>query len=320
MIPDWLAVPRETAAPPLQTGSRRGVRHRKYLDRTLQGIARLGREAAFLSETGSGGLLQAVDPRVRILSALTLIIAASFARKPLSLLILCLLGAVLAVFSRVSVGRYLGRVWLVIPMFTAAIALPAILNVITPGTAVFTLFSFAAPITFGPMHLPETITITREGLTAATMLVLRAAASLSMVVLVMCTTPWRNLLQALNALKVPRPFLMVLSVAYRYLFVLVTAVEEMCLARRSRGVDEACLASLPGAAAHGRGWAASRMGALFRKSTVLGEEVGHAMVSRGFRGEVRSLSAYRVRAVDLVWSACSLIIALVVAKDLVSLP
>ncbi|MDH4099498.1 MAG: cobalt ECF transporter T component CbiQ [Nitrospirota bacterium] len=320
MIPDWLAEPRERPAPPPVNTGRVGMRQRKYLDRTLQGIARLGREAAFLPATGSSGLFQAVDPRVRILSILLLIVAASFARTPLSLVILCLMGAILAAFSRISLGGYLARVWLVVPLFTAAIALPAMLNVITPGTALVTLFSFSGPITFGPVHLPEAITVTREGLIVALMLVLRAGASLSMVMLVMGTTPWHDLLRALRALKIPSPFLMILSMAYRYLFVLVVAVEEMCLARKSRGIDEASLASSSGSGDSGRGWVASRMGALYRKSRVLGEEVGHAMISRGFRGEVRSLPVYRFSGADLVWSACSLIIAVAVARDLVSLP
>lgn len=318
MIPEWLATPDQVPSPPEGGRSRKGMRLRKHLDKTLEGVARLGREAAFMTETGSRrGLLQAVDPRVRILSLLLLIVAASFTREPSSLAGLCLLGAVLAVQSRIPLGRYLRQVWLVVPLFTAAIALPATLNVITPGAIVLPIYSFSAPVSFGPLHLPETIAVTREGLMAALTLVLRTGASVSLALLVMIATPWHDLLRALQAFGMPRPFLMILSVAWRYLFVLVVAIEEMCMARKSRGIDESSIAS---SSANGRGWAASRIGALFRKSRVLGEEVGHAMISRGFRGEICSLSAFRLRWIDLVWSAGALLIAAVVARDLVSLP
>lgn len=318
MIPEWLGTPRPAPSPPEGGGTRKGVWLRKHLDKTLQGVARLGRETAFMMETGSRrGLLQAIDPRVRILSLLLLIVAASFTRKPSSLAGLCLLGAVLAVLSRIPLGRYLRQVWLIVPLFTAAIALPATLNVITPGTIVLPIYSFAAPVSLGPLHLPETIAATREGLAAALTLVLRTGASVSLALLVMIATPWHDLLRALQAFGIPRPFLMILSVAWRYLFVLVVAIEEMCMARKSRGIDESCIAS---SSANSRSWAASRIGALFRKTRALGEEVGQAMTSRGFRGEMCSLSAFRLRWIDLVWFACLLLLAVVVAWDLVSLP
>lgn len=310
MFPEWLSTPQRVPLPLQGSGSRKGMRPGRYLDKTLQRIGRLGREAAFMMETGNRrGLLQALDPRARVLSFLFLIIAASITQRPLSLITLCLLGPVLAVLSRIPAGRYLRQVWLTVPLFTATIALPAALNIITPGTMILPIISLSGPVSLGPLHLPETIGVTREGLAAAFTLVLRTGASVSLALLVMLATPWHDLLKALQSLGVPKVFLMILSVAWRYLFVLIVAIEEMCMARKSRGIDERRLSSLPSSGAHGRSWAASRIGALFRKTQVLGDEVNNAMTSRGFRGEARNLSRFRLQWFDIVWCAGALFLA-----------
>src|SRR5205823_4645141 len=72
------------------------------------------------------------------------------------------LAIALAALSRLHVRAFARDVWLFVPLFSAAIALPALFRRFTPGAALFEL---------GPL------TITRPGALAAARLVLRAGAS-----------------------------------------------------------------------------------------------------------------------------------------------
>jgi energy-coupling factor transporter transmembrane protein EcfT len=141
-------------------------------------------------------------------------------------------------------------------------------------------------------------------------MVTRVATSISLVVLLTLTTPWTKLLAALRSLAVPRMFVLVLGMAYRYLFHLLGSVTDMYTARKARMVGvETDVAS-------GRAFVAASAGALFGKSQALADEVHMAMVARGYTGEARGLSRFRVRAVDGVWSvACLLAAVLVIGGD-----
>ena len=138
------------------------------------------------------------------------------------------LGAVaLALASRLPFRFYLARVWLFVPIFTGIVVLPATLNVITPGTIVVPLGRW-----FGGR-----VGLTAEGLESAGLIVMRAAVSIALVVLLTLTTPWARLLAALRSLKVPTTVILVLAMAYRYLFHLLTSVDDMYTARTARTVD-----------------------------------------------------------------------------------
>ena len=78
--------------------------------------------------------------------------------------------------------------------------------------------------------------LTEQGLTSVGLIVTRVATSISLVVLLTLTTPWPKLLAALRALSAPRMFILVLGMAYRYLFHLLDSVTDMYTARRSRTV------------------------------------------------------------------------------------
>jgi cobalt/nickel transport system permease protein len=109
---------------------------------------------------------------------------------------------------------------------------------------------------------------------------------------------------------VPTVVILVLSTAYRYLFHLLTSVEDMYTARRARtvGADSDVRS--------GRRFVAASAGALFGKAHALSEEVYLAMVARGFTGSVRTLTAPRVRRSDGVWCmACVLVAVLVLWGD-----
>ena len=85
-------------------------------------------------------------------------------------------------------------------------------------------------------------------------------------------------------LFVPRVFVMTLSMTDRYLFVFLQAIQDMYRARKSRTIR-------PGSSSEARSWTATRIGMMFKKSMDMSEDIYQAMLSRGFQGEFRGLTA-----------------------------
>ena len=133
---------------------------------------------------------------------------------------------VLAAASSLPIGFFIKRVWLFIPIFTGIIVLPATFSFITPGHIVLTLWHWNG----------HAVGLTSQGLTTAGLIVIRVATSVSLVVLMTLTTPWTKLLASLRALFVPRIFILIIGMAYRYIFLLLNSVTDMYTARKARSV------------------------------------------------------------------------------------
>jgi len=296
--PDWLLA-KDAALCPCGCIGRR--RKGSYVQKTLTGGADLLRQVMFSDETSATpGLLQRLDPRAKILGLLGLVVAGAFLRTIAALLVLYALTLVLAAASRLSVRFFIKRVWLFVPIFTGIVLIPATLSVVTGGHVVLALWHWHG-------H-PEGFT--SQGLTSAGLVVCRVASSISLVVLLALTTPWTRLLASLRALGVPRMFLLVIGMAYRYLFLLLGSVTDMYQARASRTI---------GTERHDRGaraFVAASAGALLGRTMAMSEEVHQAMTARGYRGEARVLAQPRPGAADLLFvlAAAVLAAALVVGE------
>jgi cobalt/nickel transport system permease protein len=263
-----------------------GVRRKgSFVAKTLAGASGVMRQAIFSDDIAArNGLLQRLDPRVKLVTMIgTLVVVALVHSLPL--LALAYVGTVvLAAVSGLPLGFFIKRVWLFIPIFTGIVVLPATLSVVTPGDVVLPLWHW-----HGHTH-----GVTEQGLHGAGIIITRVATSISLVVLLTLTTPWVRLLAALRALGVPKIFVLVIGMAYRYLFLLLDAVDDMYTARKARTL---------GPDREGRRFVAAGAGTLFGKSHQLSEEVHQAMVARGYTGNARSMSAFRLRTADAGWSA-----------------
>jgi len=187
---------------------------------------------------------------------------------------------VLATVSRLDLVSLYKRVIFFGFFFGFLIALPSSLNLIRPGHVVLPIVSLAKSYNFWIYHIPRDIGVTREGLRGVAMLTARVANSVSLSLLVLYTTPFTEIIRALKVLRVPDTFLMVINLAYKYIFIFAKTVEDMHLAKKSRMVgaaddDEA------------RQWIAGRIGLIFTRTQLKCEELHKAMLSRGFSGDVR---------------------------------
>jgi cobalt ECF transporter T component CbiQ len=248
---------------------------RGFLESTFVGFARVVTRAMISEETARRrGLLQALDPRVRVVGLFSLVLAVTLSRKISVVVALLTVAVAIAILSRVRLFVLVKRVWLVVLGFTAVIAVPAIF--VTPGDPVAT-FGF--------------LTITEQGLRTAAMLILRVETAVTFTTLLILCTPWTHVLKALRAFRLPKEAIAMLAMTHRYVFLLVETASQMLESRRSRTVG-----ILKPAAQ--RRMAARTAGVLLSKSIELSNEVYLAMQSRGFRGDIQILSDFRLDAWD----------------------
>ncbi|HVV37338.1 MAG TPA: cobalt ECF transporter T component CbiQ [Acidimicrobiales bacterium] len=242
--PDWLLQPTVGLCPCGCIGKRTKG---NYIAKTLAGGSRLMRQAMFADDVASHrGFLQRLDVRAKLVATLALLIGTAFVHSLAVMAGLYVATLAIAAASGLSLSSFVMRVWLFIPIFTGVIVIPT-------------------AIAHGP--------------SAAALIVLRVAVSISLVVLLTLTTKWNRLLAGLRSLGVPRIFVVVLAMAYRYIFYLLGAVEDMYVARRARTTN-----AEDGATA--RRFVAASAGALFGKAYALADEVHQAMTARGYTGDV----------------------------------
>ena len=256
---------------------------RDFVSRTLADVTGAMQEAVFAEEYArKRGFLQSLDPRVKVVTFLALLLAVAFARNPMVLAALYLLTLALAAASRISIRFFVKRVWLFVPIFAGVVALPAIFGFVTPGKPLLVL----AP----------GIAITQQGLHGAEIFVLRVATSVSVAVLLVLTTEWHRLLKALSAIGFPEIGVLVLGMTYRYIFLFLRSVEAMFLSRRSRTVGRTPLREK-------HSWLGASIGALLGRSYHMSEEVHLAMLSRGWRAKPSGAERFSISAADWAWGA-----------------
>lgn len=232
------------------------------------------------------GLLQSLDPRVKVATFVLFIVMVGLARSLSILAIIFVLILTLSFLSKVSLAFFLRRVLIFIPIFTAVIALPALF--ITPGSPL--------------VALAGKIIITEQGAHTAGLLFLRVTDSLSFGVLLILTTPWTSILVALRWFRIPSLLIDILGMSYRYIFLLLHTTNSMFLARRSRTIGSF-------SSGENRRWFTRALTTTMVRSQHLSEEVYLAMLSRGYQGEVRVLSDFSLKRRDFMWGAFALIAA-----------
>jgi cobalt/nickel transport system permease protein len=228
---------------------------------------------------GRPGLLQGLDPRVKVAGLLGLLISSALAHNISAVLGVFGVALTLAPLSRISWLALAKRGWAGALLFSGPVAAPAVF--LTPGRIIFRLPLFDWPAT-------------AQGMTVAALLIARVVTAVTLTLLLILSTPWPNVLKALRALGAPVVLIVILGMTYRYVFLLLAAARDLFEARRSRMVGAL-------EAVEARRFATSCIGALLGKSLQLSSEAHLAMLSRGFRGEVYSLDEFKMRMRD--WMA-----------------
>lgn len=220
-----------------------------FVEKTLRTLLRASEYAAMADRTAAAnGLLQSIDPRAKIAVLVVLLVGAASSPRIWPIAATLLVLCGLAWRSHISLSILVAWVWTPVLLFTGIIALPA-------------AFMSAGP------H-------------SAALLVLRAETAATLSALLVLTTAWPQILRALRWFHLPVVVVAILGMTCRYIFLILQTALEMFESRKSRTVG-----LLP--PADRRRLAAASAGVLLSRSLALSNEVHLAMLSRGFRGEIR---------------------------------
>lgn len=143
----------------------------------------------------------------------------------------------------------------------------------------FAVFAVVLPfVAVGPTVDVGPVSVSQAGLVAAAALLLKGTTGVVAAVAFAVTTEPRDLVRALQHLRVPDPLVTIASFMVRYVEVVADQLRRMRVARESRGFSARSV----------RAWPAlgSSTGALFIRSYERGERVHLAMLSRGYRGRM----------------------------------
>ena len=279
---------------------RRHARPRSFARKTADTISHAVAEVFENEELASSpGLMQRLDPRVKLVSIVLFAVTATLVHSLVMLLVIVAAETALAAVSGVGPASFARKVWGSAAFFGLLLSLPAMTAWITPGRVLVPL---------GPLS------ITASGVYVAARLTARVAAGAGFGLLVIWTTRWTDILKALTAMRVPDVVVATLAMTQQQIMSLLRTVENMHLARESRMLTM-------GSAKENRGWISERMAFVARKSMKTADDVYDAMLSRGFTGAMPSLVRLHTVARDWVWLAASVASCIaLVGVDRVVLP
>jgi cobalt/nickel transport system permease protein len=245
--------------------------------------------------SGGGSLVHDLDPRVKV--GLTVLYIVSNVALPdgdwpafFAAWLLLVAGNLLA---GLGPGYTLRRSFVALPFALAAV------------TAIFSLPG--RPL--GSWSLgPWEMVATDAGLVRFASIVTRSWLSVQGAILLVATTRFPDLMHALRHLHVPPIMIAIVSLMYRYLYLVGEETQRLLRARDARS------ARLPGARGGGRLlWrarvAGNMAGQLFLRSYERSDRVYNAMLARGFRGTFLTLNPHQMRPRD--WAALALVLGLV---------
>ncbi|MGO9896402.1 MAG: cobalt ECF transporter T component CbiQ [Bryobacteraceae bacterium] len=252
-------------------------RRRGFVEHTIEGLYQvIERTLEAEDSVRRGGVLQSLDPRVKVAGLFALILVSVLATRLSVIAAILALAVLLAALSLIPIRLLAARVWIAALFFTGAVALPALF--LTPGPPLYRIPALGWAVT-------------APGATTAAFLVLRAETAATLALLLVLTTPWMHVLKALRIFRVPVVFVVVLGMTSRYILLLVETAHEMFESRQSRTVGQLTSGDR-------RRMAVASAGVLLGRTLQLGGDVYLAMQARGFRGEVYLLDDFRMTAAD----------------------
>ena len=272
-----------------------------FLRRSITHLSKIFNDEIYFNRTADHqGLLQAIDPRAKLILTLIFMIIINCSHTFTIPIILFAITLIYAKLSHVSLVQLIQRAWLIIPVFILICSIPALFNVLIPGKALLTIISANSQ----HQWFSHGLYITDNGFHSVMMMFIRSGCSLSLVYLLLTTTSWNDLTKGLSLLKVPTGFILILSMTYRYIFLLANCALQMNEARFLRTV---------GRLDHreNRRFIGHSMALLFIKSNYLATEIFAAMRARGFSHKIVSLKILKLGKIDYIFMINNGIILLI---------
>ncbi|SHF46638.1 cobalt/nickel transport system permease protein [Caldanaerobius fijiensis DSM 17918] len=266
-----------------------------FVEKTINDIHLIFEDLYYTDLSASKkGIMQAFDPRVKLISALILVVFANLCKNFYGLGMFFLYTLVLAALSRINYMKYILRVSTVSILFGGIVLIPSLFNVVSGGRPF--------------LHLGKWLYITDEGVIRAIFFMMRSFISLSFIYLITVTTRWLDLMKALRSVGIPDVFASVLEMTNRYIFLFLELASNMFLARKSRSIK-----NIDGK--EGRRFVASSIGYLLIRSGDLSNDVYDAMVARGYHGEIKTISHFKLKKWDYLWLVFNAVFVAIAAVE-----
>lgn len=240
------------------------------------------------------GFLQKLDPRVKVVTFPFLVAFTTVERSVNVLISIYLFTLVLAVISKLPMMNFIKKIGVITAIFTFLIGFPTMFNVVVRGEALFKIYQLKDPIIVWGFNIPPNLSITKQGLTAMIILILRVSISTSLGFLLFFTTSWVNIMRGLSLIRIPQIFITMLDMAYRYIMVLIKSSIEIFQARKIRIVGKVSYIN-------NKKFISNSIGTLFSKSMDMSTDIYMAMLCRGYSGEVKTINILKLKLLDYIW-------------------
>ena len=220
--------------------------------------------------------LQRMDPRWKLAGLLLAALALTFLRSWEPALAALTAALLLVALARLPLGWYLRRLAMALSMYV--------------------LFLIWLPFDVKPSH--ETLdlgflTLSMTGLLRLAVLSANLVGMVSLMLVMLATTPLHDTFKAARSLHLPRLLVLLLLLTYRYVFLLMEEFARLRTALRVRGFRNRVNL-------HSYRTIGQVAGTLLVRSHERSERVGQAMRCRGFDGEFRSLVEFHARGSDVL--------------------
>jgi len=217
-------------------------------------------------------IIHKMDARVKFILTLAFILTCSLVPHGVWFVYPLLLTIVIsaAILAEIGIGYVLKRSVWALPFVLAAFPL---------------IFTMDGPTLTSFHFLGINLTISVTGVERLVSILFKSWFSIQAAIILVTTTRFEEIVKSMRWLKVPKLLVAIINLMWRYIFVLVTEVKRLLIARASRS------SILPDR--HGGGtvfWRAKvagyMAGNLFLRSIERSDRVYAAMLSRGYDGDI----------------------------------
>mgnify|MGYP001193194753 CR=1 FL=1 len=266
-----------------------------FIDKTLSGIAKTVKNIYLQAESAAGkSFIYRINPYFKFIALVYMAIMLSLAASIKSQIFATAFTTTLFILAGIKVFDVFRNAFAVAFVFGFLIALPASLNIVTKGTVVLPLISLSSQKEFWIYSIPQVIGITDKGIEVVSLIFLRILNTISFTLLIVFTTPLPSLIKSFKIIGVPDTFLLIITLTYKYIFILTRTIEETYFALKSRlsgNVRNSEIHNVIG----------SRIFFIFKRSAKVYENTYMAMVSRGYGGDVKLQSDIHFLISDFVF-------------------
>jgi len=204
----------------------------------------------FSQEYFREGFLQKVDVRIKLIGIFILLLASISTFDFSKTFTIFFSALVLAKLSNIRIKLLLSRIWL------------------------FTLFAFIIVIPRAFMGVKDFYFLSFGEFVYAIIFTFRVVTAITLLQLLILTTPFNQILAAFKSFKIPQQFVFILGLTYRYIHLMFSELLRILVARESRRIKKTGFVEV---------WrfGGKSLGSFFIRTFEKGEKVQLAMNARG---------------------------------------